>query len=148
MLTEQEIRKLVEEQVKAFNNQDLDRFLSYRTPDVVIEDTSIPEPMKGKTAVGQWFSSWWSAFPDAKVTLEDVVVSGDAAVLQLRFTGTHRGEMMTPFGSVSPTGRRVEVRGCHVERFVGDKVQRDIVYVPHLDLLRQLGALSLLAKAA
>ncbi len=150
-MTEQEFMEIVEivqGVARAFNDHDVDRFLSYRSDDVVFRDTGMPEPIRGKRAFGQLISRRWSAFPDIKVTVEDLVVGCDCAAVQLRFTGTHQGEMATPLGTIQPTGRRVEFPACTLIRIADGKIREQTTYQDYVGLMEQLGALSLLARAA
>ena len=150
-MTEQEfmeIVEIVEGVARAFNDHDLERFLSYRSDDLVFQDMAMPEPIRGKRAFGQLISRRWSAFPDMRVTVENLVVDCDCAVVQLRFTGTHQGEMATPLGTVSPTGRRVDFPACTVVRIANGKIYEQTTYQDYVGLIEQLGALSLLARAA
>ena len=77
-----------------------------------------------------------TAFPDAVLHVEEVIVERDLIAFRSRMRGTHRGA----FRSIPPTGRDIEVRlldmirvenGMFVEQWGGPDL---------LDLLQQLGA--------
>jgi predicted ester cyclase len=46
-----------------------------------------------------------AAFPDLRMKVEDAFASGNKAVARVRFTGTHRGELM----GIPATGKSVDV---------------------------------------
>jgi predicted ester cyclase len=56
-------------------------------------------PEAGKIA----FRAMRAAFPDLRVTIEDMLADGDRVVTRQTFAGTHRGEWL----GVPPTGRVV-----------------------------------------
>jgi len=147
MATEEQVHQIWEGIRQAFNNRDVDRFLSYYADDLVFQDVGLAEVIRDKATFGKRISRWWPPFPDAKMTVEKVLASGDWAAVQFRFTGTHQGDLTTPFGVVPATGRPVEHRACAIVRIAGGKIQEDIFYGDHLAMMQQLGALSLLAKA-
>lgn len=77
-----------------------------------------------------------AAFPDAQLTVEEVVAERDVIAFRSRMRGTHHGT----FRSIPPTGMKVDVRlldmirvenGMFVEQWGGPDL---------LDLLQQLGA--------
>jgi predicted ester cyclase len=57
---------------------------------------------RGLTVFRQFWKSFLSAFPDLKVTVEDVMREGDQTVIRMSFAGTHSGDGI----GVKPTGRR------------------------------------------
>jgi predicted ester cyclase len=54
------------------------------------------------------------AFPDLRVTVEDVIAEGDKVVGRNAVTGTHQGEYM----GVPPTGKSVTYDEIFIARFV------------------------------
>ncbi len=48
-----------------------------------------------------------AAFPDWKVTVDDIIAEGDKVVARATGEGTHLGEYM----GIPPTGRRIKVTG-------------------------------------
>jgi predicted ester cyclase len=79
-----------------------------------------------------------AAFPDSRVTVDDLIAEGDKVVTRFTWRGTHRGEFM----GVPPTGRRVAVGGIWIHRLEGGQIVegRDWGQVDWLGLFKQLGA--------
>jgi steroid delta-isomerase-like uncharacterized protein len=77
-----------------------------------------------------------AAFPDLRVTVEDLVTESDKVVHRFTLRGTHVG----PFMGIPPTGRLLTVAGIAIDRFTDGKVAESWVSLDALNLLRQLGA--------
>ena len=59
------------------------------------------------------FRTVLAAFPDWRMTVEDLIGGGDKTVARVTATGTHKGEFM----GVPPTGTRVDVQLIDIMRF-------------------------------
>jgi steroid delta-isomerase-like uncharacterized protein len=62
--------------------------------------------------------SFRSSFPDARITIEDIVAEGDLVGARLMEQGTHAGE----FRGIPPTGRRVTYGSMTFLRIVDGKI--------------------------
>src|SRR5689334_12225313 len=60
---------------------------------------------------------WVAAFPDARWTVEHIIIEGDEASWQETFMGTHQGELM----GIPPTGRPVRAQAISQGRLVGGR---------------------------
>ncbi|WP_433246270.1 ester cyclase [Streptosporangium sp. CA-135522] len=92
----------------------------------------------GREANRAFWTRWFAAFPDTRVTLEDVLVDGDRVVGRFTYRATHLGSLL----GEEPTGREVEMRSLDIWRV------RDGMAVEHWDELNtvefftQLGLLA------
>lgn len=77
------------------------------------------------------------AFPDLRLTIEDMVAEGEKVSFRLTLRGTHQGEFMR----VSPTGKQIVVGAVDVARFEDGKVIEQWGQTDMLGLLQQLGAI-------
>ena len=59
-----------------------------------------------------------SGFPDARITIEDLIAEGDRVASRMTATGTHTKDY---FG-VSPTGKRVSVSMMGIDRIANGKI--------------------------
>ena len=84
------------------------------------------------------------AFPDGRMTIEDMVAEGDRVATRKTFRGTHRGELM----GIPPTGREVAIGLIDIVRLGGGKVVESWSAADDLGLLQQLGALAPLGRAS
>jgi predicted ester cyclase len=80
------------------------------------------------------------AFPDQRVSIDDLVVQGNGATLRWTTRGTHAGPFESPIGTLEPTGRAVTHAGINVMRFADGKVVSEWSAEDMLSLLQQLGA--------
>ncbi len=71
--------------------------------DVIIYGlTEDGQPAHGTGSFKQFWKSFLSAFPDLKVSVEDVLLEGDKTAIRIAFGGTHSGEGI----GIPPTNRR------------------------------------------
>jgi steroid delta-isomerase-like uncharacterized protein len=78
-----------------------------------------------------------AAFPDGRMTIEEMVAEGERVATRKTFRGTHRGELM----GIPPTGKVVEIGLIDIVRLVDGKVVESWSAADDLGLLRQLGVL-------
>ncbi len=77
-----------------------------------------------------------SAFPDAQVSADDVIVEGDRLAVRSTLRGTHGGDFL----GIPATGKKVEVAGYDMVRFEDDKVVEHWGVIDSAALMEQLGA--------
>jgi len=95
-----------------------------------------PGPLDSE-AWSQFLSSFSEAFPDLRLTVEDIVSEGDMTAARVAFRGTHRGE----FQGIPPTDKEVAFTSIEVNRVVDGKVEEHWVELDLLGLMQQLGAI-------
>lgn len=83
-----------------------------------------------------------AAFPDLRVTIEDLLATGDRVARRFTLRGTHRG----PFMGFPATGRAVSATGITIDRLADGKLAESWVCFDALGLLRQLGAVPTLGR--
>ena len=81
-------------------------------------------------------SMYRTAFPDVRITVDDVIAAGDKVVLRWHSEGTHRGKLE----GLAPTGARASVTGISIDRWQDGKVVEAWTQWDNLGLARQLGA--------
>jgi predicted ester cyclase len=89
-------------------------------------------PEAGKIA----FRAMRAAFPDLRVTIEDMLADGDRVVTRQTFAGTHRGEWL----GVPPTGRLVSWAVIDIVRLDGNMIVDHWAVADLHGLLAQLTA--------
>lgn len=88
---ERENLRLVMEELKGWDTQDIDRVLSVMSEDIVYHDITLP-PAKGREGVRKFGEGWLKAAPDFTVFIESFVVQGNQVVNVGRISGTIKGE--------------------------------------------------------
>jgi len=98
----------------AWNRHDVDALMSFMTDDCVFAASAGPQvcgaSSVGRDAVRSAFQEVWATYPDARWSAPRHFVCGDRGVSEWTFTGTRRD------------GTRVEVNGCDVFTFWGDRI--------------------------
>lgn len=119
------------------NAGDIDGFGELLAEDFV-EHEEMPGLEPSREGVKQLFHMYRAAFPDLRMDVQDVLVSGDKAVARVRATGTHKGEFM----GMPATGRNVDVQLIDITRFGDDgRACEHWGVFDALALLQQLGAI-------
>jgi steroid delta-isomerase-like uncharacterized protein len=116
---------------------DVDGFGDHLADDFV-DHEELPGLAPTKDGVLAFFRMYIAAFPDLRMSPEDVIASGDKAVARVRGTGTHQGEFM----GMPPTGRQFDVQVVDIIRFGDDGLAREHWgVVDQLTMMQQLGAI-------
>ena len=131
------IRRLVDEVINAGNT---DLLADLVAADHVGHD--LLGDLYGPEGVRIGIAEWRAAFPDLRVTIEDLFSHDDRAAWRFTLVGTHAG----PFMGIPATGRRVRVSGIRIDRFAAGRLVESWVGLDALGLLRQLGAIPVLPK--
>jgi predicted ester cyclase len=83
----------------------------------------------------QMVSLWHAAFPDLRLTIEDMIAEGDRVVERFTARGTHMGDLL----GIPPTGRQIEGVGILIHRIVEGRIVEIWEVLDMLGLLEQLG---------
>jgi steroid delta-isomerase-like uncharacterized protein len=104
--------------------------------DDFVEHQGMPA-LPTKQGTLEFFRTLLAAFPDMRMTVEDLIANGDKAVARVTATGTHKAEFM----GMPPTGARVDVQLIDIMRFDGaGLVCEHWGDADMLSLMQQLGA--------
>jgi steroid delta-isomerase-like uncharacterized protein len=106
-------------------------------PDYVGHDPSNPEDVRGLEAAKRAAADYRRAFPDLRVTVEELMAEGDKVAARLRVRGTHLGEL----DGIAPTGRRVDFTGIVISSIEGGRIAEDWANFDDLGMMRQLGVI-------
>jgi predicted ester cyclase len=136
--TQKESRAVVERLYKAISDHDLEEAARLAAPDSVLTAPG-GVSVKGSQAIKEYNKNWITAFPDAKIEVQEIFAQGNNVATKAQFVGTHNGTLKTPMGDVPATGKRV--RGDFVQLF---EIDRGLTKSAHLmfdqvQLMTQLG---------
>ena len=119
------------------NAGDIDGFGELLAEDFV-EHEEMPGLEPSKEGVEELFHTYRAAFPDLRMEVQDVLVSGDKAVARVRATGTHQGEFL----GMPATGKSIDVQLIDITRFGDDGLAHEHWGVfDALRMMQQLGAI-------
>jgi ketosteroid isomerase-like protein len=92
---EQATRKAIDNFNEAFSRHDADVLAALLTEDTVFEDTS-PAPdgrrIEGRAGVVEFWRGWFARNPDARFEVEEVIVSGNRAVVRWVYRKMRNGQ--------------------------------------------------------
>lgn len=134
-----EAREVMDRATEAYFSNDYAAAGALYAPDAVAV-TPDDQTLKGPDEIVGFFRGWFEAFPDA--TYEDIGKheSGNVAVDEGIFRGTHTGPMATPDGgTIPPTGKRVSLRGADVATVENGRITKHHFYFDQMALMVQLG---------
>lgn len=113
MAAEDTIKKML----AAFNRHNAKRMAAFYSPRSVAYDPTSPEPIKGRDAIQKDAETFLTAFPDLRMKAVRTVAKGSAAAMEMELTGTHKGPLTSPAGTIPPTNKRVKLTGAAFLRF-------------------------------
>jgi predicted ester cyclase len=116
--------------------------LSERSVDVIddffaegfVSHNNPPGFPPGVDGVKQFFGMFRDAFPDAAVTIDELLVDGDRVAVATTLTGTHEGELM----GMAPSGRSVSITGIDMVRIERGRIVEHRGLTDTVGLMRQL----------
>jgi steroid delta-isomerase-like uncharacterized protein len=112
---------------------DADAFDEIVASDFVHHAPGLPPDLEG---MKQALPMFRAAFPDMRLTEEDVIAEGDQVVDRVTVRGTHEGELM----GVPPSGNRVEFMETHISRIADGKIVERWGQWDALGMMQQVGA--------
>jgi steroid delta-isomerase-like uncharacterized protein len=136
-VSEEDNKAVIRRWIEAYNNRDMQAEADVLDPGYVAHVPAAPGPLEGLEAWRKFTAPFVEAFPDLRLTVEDILSEGDKVAARVVFHGTHRGE----FQGIAPTGKEVAFSSIEVNRVVGGKVEEHWVELDLLGLMQQLGAI-------
>lgn len=107
---------MLEAFAQAWSRHDIEALMSFMSDDCVFHSSSGPDAsgtrFVGRQAVRDGFMKAWADIPDAQWTRARHVVTGPRGLSEWTFTGTRASD-----------GARIEVDGCDLFTFKGDKIR-------------------------
>lgn len=129
-----EVRAMMRHAYDLMSSGDLDGFLELAAPDFVDHN---PDPGQGPGIEGvrESFARFLGAFPDLRMTPQEILVDDDKAIARTVMTGTHRGEL----NGIPATGKSVRVEVIDIVRFENGKAKERWGIYDALAMMQQLG---------
>lgn len=128
---------LVKQHMDAENARDFDRVVgTFSHPRYELVGQSAV--FDGEAAVRQYFEATRTAFPDQRNHLIKMRSADDAVIVEFWLTGTHKGPLPTPAGTMPATGKSFRERMCAIFEFDGDRIVCERIYFDRMSVLEQL----------
>jgi steroid delta-isomerase-like uncharacterized protein len=100
----------------------------------VIHNSGAPDPLHVE-GFKQFGGVFRTAFPDGKLTIEDLIVQGEKVVSRVSYRGTHTGDML----GIPPTGKAVTVSAMIIDQFADGKIVESWRLFDQMSMMQQLG---------
>jgi steroid delta-isomerase-like uncharacterized protein len=113
------------------------------SPNYAHHDPSTPDVGRGPESEKKRATLYRNAFPDLRLTVEDLVAEGETVVARWSCHGTHKGEL----DGIAPTGKQITITGVTIARFENGKMVEGWVNWDALGMMQQLGVVPEIAKA-
>ena len=129
------IKEVVRDLAEQFNDPQI-RELTYFD---LYDDSLIiygfpPNLPPNKEGFKQFIYLLWKAFPDIRITFEDIIIEGNKVACRYNLAGTHKGE----FVDLGPTNKQFRVNGMTVFSFRDSKCIERWNLVDMTSLMEQL----------
>ena len=111
-------------------------------PNYTHHDPSTPDVGRGPESEKKRATLYRTAFPDLKLTIEDIIAEGETVMARWSCRGTHKGDL----SGIAPTGKQFTISGVTIARLTNGKLAEGYVNWDALGLMQQLGVVPELAK--
>ena len=133
------VRRFVDEYVNQKNDATLDALVA---DDFICHVGGVPSTAsEGRQVWVRRSTVLRTAFPDFRITIDDLLVDDDKVVMRYRGQGTHRG----PFGAAAPTNNAVTYTGIAILRISNGQIAEEWTEYDSVGLMRQVEAIPVLA---
>jgi steroid delta-isomerase-like uncharacterized protein len=126
--------------VDALSDKAIEDFVDLHSETVVMYDPTLPQPLRGRTALRNLIQNLYGMFPDYRLREERVFGQDEWVCLEAEESGTMKGAMHGPEGNtIQPTSKSFKAPSSIVCRVENGKIAEVRVYFDVLGLMAQLG---------
>jgi steroid delta-isomerase-like uncharacterized protein len=137
----QVIRRFVEE---VQNQKSEEAYWELNDPDFVNLAPLPPGISADREGGFAYLFGFMNAFPDSRVTIDDMIAEGDQVVTKKTFTGTQTGD----FAGIPATGNEVRLQFVDIMRLRDGKIVEHWNCIDQLSFMQQLGVIPAPAQEA
>ena len=140
-MAEQDLIKVARGLVDAFNRSDWEGCRAALAADSLYDEVGTSRRLQGVAQIIQCLQGWKGAMPDVKGTVTNAFATGNTAVLEVTWQGTHTGPLPGPTGTLPATGKQQTTRSGWLLNFDGGRIKESRHYFDMLSFMQQIGAL-------
>lgn len=145
-----DVKEISARSLAAFNAHDADALAALDDPSVAI---TFPSPTgrsqaRGREGSKAYNQSWFKAFPDAKITITNEVITGDHIVQEGTFQGTNTGTWKSEVTDMPATGKSLKGEYCLILKVKEGLIVSSNLYFDQVQVLTQLGLMRAPATAS
>ncbi len=126
------VRRLYEE---VWNKRRLELVDEIISPSHALHDPNVSGSAVGPEAYKRQVTRFITAFPDLRLTIEDIVGENEKLAVAWTISGTHRGEFM----GITATNKKVSVDGITINHIVNAKIMDSYISWDAWGMMQQLG---------
>jgi len=127
-----ENKALVRRVVELWNKREMDAFFEVLAPEYI---EHLPTGDITLKQLKKYAHTFFTAFPDIRITIEDMVAEGDKIAVLVNWKATHQGEYM----GIPPTGKKIDISVAMIIKIRASKWV-EFWNVTDIRLAQQLGA--------
>lgn len=127
--------------------KDLKRWISLFNDDGIFVNESVGITYRRPNEWDYPVRNYGTAFADMHRELYDLWTVGDTVIVRLALQGTHTGPLETPFGTIPPTGKRMDAPCADFFELENGKIKKFDCFPEASVILTQLGVISNLSAA-
>jgi len=135
-MTREDITALFARRLEAFNGRDIAALGRDLSEDSVVDSPFAGGVTRGRAAIEDLYRSFFHAFPDAKLQLDELLIDGARVMLVGRLSGTDTGGLLAP-----PRGRSFDVPLVLSNTFQNGLIVHERRIYDFTGMLVQVGAL-------
>lgn len=135
-MTREDIVRLFDRRIQAFNEHDVEEFADTYSETAVVE-SPLGGTHQGRAAIAGVVASLLTALPDARFTLDELVIDGDRVVQVMTLSGTDTGGFM----GMAPSGRPAQLPMVVVCRVADGLIVHERRIYDFTGMLVQIGVL-------
>ena len=102
-----------------------------------VEHSVLPGLPNNREGFKELLNQFFNAFPDMKVTIEDIIAEEDRVVLRVTSSGTHKGEFM----GIAPTDKSFSIGEIHIMRMENGQMVEHWGIEDNMSMMQQLGVI-------
>jgi C-1 hydroxylase len=126
-----ENKALVHRVIELWNRRDMDAFFGVLAPEYV---EHLPTGDVSLAQLKKYAHTFFTAFPDIKITVKEMVAGGDKVAVLVNWKATHKGEYM----GIPATGKKINISVAMIIKIRGGKWV-EFWNVTDVSLAQQLG---------
>jgi steroid delta-isomerase-like uncharacterized protein len=130
--------EVLKKNIEAFNKGDLETFGSTLASKGRYEEHATKRVSTTRAEEVDLTRGWRTAFPDAKGTIRNIFGTGDQAVAEITWEGTHRGDLESPTGRIPASGKRVQLPASMVVKVNNGEITESHHYFDMSTMIDQI----------
>jgi steroid delta-isomerase-like uncharacterized protein len=134
-----EVQRLDEQGMAAWDQHEVDAFVDLFADDLTFSDVTLPEALHSKDQLREYMGTWFTAFPDMRISSVNRVVSEDAVAAEVEFTATNTGPFVVGGMEMPATGKSVRGTGTYFASVRDGKIASFSAHPDVAGMMAQLG---------